>query len=54
MSATAKTENGKCAEIAYSKGRGGTMWPSTCNRPVKRDGMCGIHANMYDRAKNKD
>lgn len=42
---------GTCKAIAYSKGRGGTKWPTTCGRPIKRDGKCGIHARMDEQQR---
>jgi hypothetical protein len=42
----------QCQEQVSDGGR----WPSfhTCGRPIKRDGLCGLHAAAKDRAAQRD
>jgi hypothetical protein len=33
----------------------GSVWhPRTCGKPIKRDGMCGVHAAARDRRNAND
>ena len=40
-----------CPEVVYSGGWGSSH---KCGRPVKRDGLCGLHASAKERRERND